>query len=97
MAIHFLNIKTFSKGRGAHATRAAAYRAGERIRDERTNEVYNFSSREDVVHKEFVLPSQLASSADVDWALDRFTLWNAAEHTGRRLNPRVAREDCAAA
>jgi len=92
MAIYFLLIKPFSRGKGARATRAAAYRAGETIRDERTSAVYNFSSRQDVVHKEIVLPSHLADSADVNWARDRSTLWNAAEHAGRKRNSRVARE-----
>src|SRR5258708_28994872 len=92
MAKYFLRIKVFSRGKGARATRAAAYRAGERIRDERTSEVYNFTEREGVVHKEIVLPSQLAGSSDMDWALDRCALWNAAEHAGRRRNARVARE-----
>ena len=35
------------------------YRAGERIRDERTSEVYDHSDRDDVAHKEVVLPSDL--------------------------------------
>jgi hypothetical protein len=92
MATYFLLIKAFSRGKGARATRSAAYRAGETIRDERTSAVYNFSSRQDVVHKEIVLPSQFANSADVNWARDRSTLWNAAEHAGRQRNSRVARE-----
>jgi hypothetical protein len=92
MAKYFLRIKVFSRGKGARATRAAAYRAGERIHDERTGEFYNFTEREGVVHKEIVLPSQFAISVDMDWARDRSTLWNAAEHAGRRRNSRVARE-----
>jgi hypothetical protein len=92
MAKYFLLIRPVSRGKGARATRSAAYRAGETIRDERTGQVYNFSDRGDVVHKEIVLPSQVADSADVSWARDRSTLWNAAEHAGRQRNSRVARE-----
>ncbi len=55
MAKYFLYVKVFSRGEGSRVTRAAAYRAGERIRDERTSEVYNYSGREDVLHKEAVL------------------------------------------
>ena len=58
MAKYFLHIKVFSRGKGNRVTRAAAYRAGERIRDERTSEVYNYSDRQDVLHKEVVLASQ---------------------------------------
>jgi hypothetical protein len=92
MATYFLRVKHVSRGKGARVTRAAAYRAGERIRDERTGAVYNFSNREDVAHKEIVLPSQLVDSAEVNWARDRAKLWNAAEHAGRRRDSRLARE-----
>ena len=92
MASYFLRVKHISRGKGARVTRAAAYRAGERIRDERTSEVYNYSNRSDVTHKEIVLPSQLAERDDMGWARDRSTLWNAAEHAGLRRNSRLARE-----
>src|SRR5438309_2810923 len=92
MAKYFLHIKVFSRGKGSRVTRAAAYRAGERIRDERTSEVYNYSDRHDVLHKEIVLASQLAGRTDTNWARDRAALWNAAEHAGQRRNARLARE-----
>src|SRR5205823_7909529 len=91
MAKYFLHVKVFSRGKGSRVTRAAAYRAGERIRDERTSEVYNYSDRHDVLHKEIVLASQFAGRTDTNWARDRAALWNAAEHAGRR-NARLARE-----
>jgi hypothetical protein len=56
MAIYFLNIKTFGRGGGSSAPSAAAYRAGERIRDERTGRIYDHSERLDVMLMEFVLP-----------------------------------------
>jgi hypothetical protein len=92
MATYFLRVSTFSRAKGARITRLAAYRAGERIRDERTGETYNSSDRQDVVHKEIVLPSHLAESADMEWARNRSALWNAAEHAGRQRNARLARE-----
>jgi hypothetical protein len=91
MAYYMLSVKIFSRGKGGCATRAAAYRAGERIRDERTRSTHNFEYREDVVHKEILLPSQFSSSPEMDWARDRATLWNQVESTDRR-NARVARE-----
>jgi hypothetical protein len=92
MAKYFLLIRVLSRGKGARATRSAAYRAGETIRDERSGQSYNFSDRGDVLYKEIVLPSQLTDMADMGWARDRSTLWNAAEHAGRQRNSRVARE-----
>ncbi len=92
MAVYFLRTKHVSRGKGARVTRAAAYRAGERITDERTGEVHNYSDRRDVAYKEVVLPEDLAGRADMAWTQDRSTLWNAAEHAGRRRNSRLARE-----
>ncbi len=92
MASYFLRSKHISRGKGARVTRAAAYRAGERIRDQRTSEVYDYSDRDDVVCKEVVLPSGLAGREDMAWTQDRAVLWNAAEHAGARRNSRLARE-----
>lgn len=92
MATYFLRSKHFSRGKGSRVTRAAAYRAGERIRDERTGEAYNYSDRHDVAYKEVVLPADLAGRPEMAWTQDRATLWNAAEHAGRRCNSRLARE-----
>jgi len=93
MAIYYLHMKTFGRSAGHRATSAAAYRAGERIRDERSGRVYNHARREDVLHREIVLPTELAAAGTaMDWARDRARLWNAAEHAESRVNARVARE-----
>ena len=91
MAIYFLNIKTFGRGGGSSAASAAAYRAGERIRDDRTGRIYDHSERTDVLHKEIVLPGKFVDD-DMAWALDRASLWNTAEAAESRKNARVARE-----
>jgi ATP-dependent exoDNAse (exonuclease V) alpha subunit len=91
LALYFLNLKTFGRTDGSSAPSAAAYRAGERIRDERTGKIYDHASRQDVLHKEIVLPSDLAGG-DLSWARDRANLWNAAERAETRKNARVARE-----
>jgi ATP-dependent exoDNAse (exonuclease V) alpha subunit len=91
MAIFHLQIKPVSRGAGRSAPAAAAYRAGERIRDERTGVLHNHSRRTDVMHKEILLPSRL-QAAGIAWAADRASLWNAAERAERRHNSRVARE-----
>lgn len=92
MASYFLHVKTFTRGKGSSVTRAAAYRAGARIRDERTSAAYDYAARTDVAHAEIVLPTEYAGRPDMGWALDRHRLWNAAEHAGRRRNSRLARE-----
>lgn len=91
MAVYFLNLKTFGRSYGSSAVSAAAYRAGERIRDERTGRTYDHTDRQDVMHKEIVLPSRFADS-DMSWAMNRAHLWNTAESAESRKNARVARE-----
>jgi hypothetical protein len=91
VAVYFLNIKTFGRSGGSSAVSAAAYRSGERIRDERAGKTYDHSERQDIMHKEIVLPSRFADE-DMTWARDRASLWNAAESAEVRKNARVARE-----
>ena len=91
MAVYFLNLKTFGRSGGSSAVSAAAYRAGERIRDERTGRTYDHTDRQDVLHKEILVPGYLADS-DMSWAKARSQLWNAAESAETRRNARVARE-----
>lgn len=91
MAVYFLNVKTFGRSSGGSAASAVAYRAGERIHDERTGKTYDHTDRRDIMHKEIVLPSRFAD-AEMGWARDRASLWNAAEGAESRKNARVARE-----
>ncbi len=91
MAVYFLHLKTFGRSDGGSAPSAAAYRAGERIKDERTGRTYDHTERRDVMHKEILVPSRYGD-ADIDWARDRSRLWNAAEFAETRRNARVARE-----
>jgi len=92
MAVYFLHVKIFSRANGSRVTKAAAYRSGEHIRDERTGEGYNYTSRTDIAHKEIMLPAEIARQEEMNWARDRSTLWNAAEHAGRLRNSRLGRE-----
>jgi ATP-dependent exoDNAse (exonuclease V) alpha subunit len=91
MAVYFLNLKTFGRSGGSSAVSAAAYRAGERIHDERAGRTYDHSERRDVMHKEIMVPSRFAGE-DMAWARDRASLWNTAESAEVRKNARVARE-----
>jgi ATP-dependent exoDNAse (exonuclease V) alpha subunit len=91
MAIYRLQIESITRGDKHSSVGAAAYRAGERIRDDRTNEVHNHSRRKDVTHKEIMLPGDLAGQ-NMDWALNRASLWNTVENAETRKNSRVATE-----
>ena len=91
MAIYMMKQKTFPRGKGACVVQAAAYRAGERIRDERTERTHSYLGRNDVVYKEVLVPSEFAGNAAIAWTQDRAALWNAVESTDRR-NAQLGRE-----
>ena len=91
MAIFRMEISSVARSAGRRATAAAAYRSGERIRDERTGDLFNHTRRRDVLHTEILLPSQFAGEP-VAWARNRERLWNTAERAEKRHNARVARE-----
>jgi len=91
MAIYMMKQKTFPRGKGACITQAAAYRAGERIRDERTGRTHSYLGRDDVAYKEVIVPSEFAGNAEIAWTQDRAVLWNAVESTDRR-NAQLGRE-----
>jgi hypothetical protein len=91
MAIFRLQITRITRGGEHSSVGAAAYRAGERIRDDRTNEVHNHSRRKDVSHSEIMLPGQV-SGENMDWARNRASLWNSVENAETRKNSRVATE-----
>ncbi|MFN4011592.1 MAG: Ti-type conjugative transfer relaxase TraA [Pannonibacter sp.] len=88
MAIYHLSMKPISRGMGRSAVAAAAYRAGERLTNERDGVTHDFTRRGGVEHSEIVLPR----GSDAEWAKDRATLWNAAEAAEGRKDARVARE-----
>ena len=92
MAIYHFQISSVGRSAGRRATAAAAYRAGERLRDERSGRLYDFSRRKDVMHTEIFLPAHLAGAAAKAWAQEREKLWNTAERAEKQSNSRVARE-----
>jgi ATP-dependent exoDNAse (exonuclease V) alpha subunit len=91
MAIFRLQVTPISRVGGHSSVGAAAYRAGEKIRDDRTNELHNHSRRKDVTHAEILLPAHL-SGESMDWARSRASLWNSVEAAETRKNARVATE-----
>lgn len=92
MAIEFARVSVHSRASGHSAVRGAAYRAGETLHDERTDETARFGHRVDEVgHSEVLLP------AGADPALaDRQALWNAVEaredRSTRRATAQVAKD-----
>ncbi|MGO8598436.1 Ti-type conjugative transfer relaxase TraA [Rhizobium ruizarguesonis] len=88
MAIYHFSMKPIARSGGRSAVASAAYRAAERLTNERDGLTHDFSNRTGVEHAEIVLPA--GSSAY--WAMKRSALWNAAERAEKRSDARLARE-----
>src|SRR3546814_1118381 len=56
MAIFHFSVKVIGRGAGRSAVAAAAYRAGERLHDERLDRAHDFTNKPGVVHSEILLP-----------------------------------------
>lgn len=86
MAIYHCEVKSISRANGRSATAAAAYRAGEKIIDERTLEVHDYTRKRTVISADLIMPS------DVSKKITRAELWNMAEKSEKRKDAKVARE-----
>ena len=88
MAIYHLSMKPVSRASGRSAVASMAYRAGEKLINERDGITHDYTAKQGVEHAEIVLPE----GVNAEWARDRSTLWNAAEFAEKRKDARVARE-----
>lgn len=87
MAIYHCSLRTFSRTQRHSAVAAAAYRAGAKLRDERTGTIHRYENRKGVKSAFIVAPHGVPEKF-----LTRAFLWNAAEIAETRKNSRVARE-----
>lgn len=86
MSIFHCSVKSTSRKHGKSAPAAAAYRAGERIANDRTGRIHDYRYKaRGVLHKEMVFPEGTA-------AVCRADLWNRAEGAEKRHDAKVARE-----
>ncbi len=88
LAIYHLSMKPISRATGRSAVAASAYRAAEKLTNERDGIIHDFTRRDGVEHAGIVI----AQGSGAEWALDRSALWNAAELAEKRIDARVARE-----
>jgi len=87
MAIYHFSAKAISRAAGSSALAAAAYRAGERLHDDRLGRTHDFTNKAGVVHSEVMLPE----GASEAWS-DREKLWNDVEAAELRKDAQLARE-----
>ena len=82
-----MSVKTISRSQGRSSTAASAYRSADKICDERTGEIHDYSNRNGVECSEIITPEN-----SPEWSNDRNELWNHAEDCEKRSNSVVARE-----
>lgn len=87
MAIFHLKAKIHSRTHGKNAIASAAYRAGEKLWDDRLGKMHDYSRKKGVVHREILSPPDVP-----EWVLDREQLWNQVEASEKRIDSQVARE-----
>lgn len=87
MAIYHFSAKVISRANGSSAVASAAYRAAERLHDDRLGRDHDFSNKAGVVHSEIMLPEGAPERLN-----DRTILWNEVEAGEKRKDAQLARE-----
>ncbi|KEO90711.1 conjugal transfer protein TraA [Erythrobacter longus] len=87
MAIFHFSAKVIGRSSGRSAVAAAAYRAGERLHDERIDRTHDFTNKAGVLQSEVMLPKGAPKAF-----ADRATLWNAVEAAEKRKDAQLSRE-----
>jgi len=87
MAIYHFSAKVISRANGSSAVASAAYRAAERLHDDRLGRDHDFSNKAGVVHSEIMAPQGAPERLN-----DRTTLWNEVEAGEIRKDAQLARE-----
>jgi len=89
MALFSMRVQVIKRSAGRSAVAAAAYRACEKLYDERQDMTHDYSRKGGVEHKEILLPDNAPAWVQ---GIDRETLWNAVEANELRKDSQVARE-----
>lgn len=87
MASYHFSAQIIGRSDGRSAIAAAAYRAGERIKDQKNNVIHDYTRRKGVVYAAILAPSGSAA-----FLQRRCDLWNAVERMENRKDAQLARE-----
>lgn len=87
MAIYHLSAQMVKRSEGRSSIAMSAYRSAEKLFDEATEKVKDYTSKTKVFLAEILTPEKAP-----EWAKDRQKLWNKVEATEKRKDAQVARE-----
>src|SRR5208283_3140040 len=91
LAIYHLHVQVISRASGVKGERSAvacaAYRAGEKIRDERIGQEFDYTRKKGVEESMILAPE-----GSPEWVRDRAQLWNQVEAAEIRKDAQLARE-----
>lgn len=87
MAIYHFSAQIISRSNGSSSVGSSAYRSGEKIENERTGEVHDYTRKTGVEYTEILTPVNAP-----DWANDRAKLWNEVEKIEKSKNSQLARD-----
>lgn len=87
MAIYHCAVKIIGRSSGRSSVGAAAYRAGERLENERDGRVHDYTGKGGVTYTEIMTPENAP-----EWAKDREKLWNEVERAEKSIDAQLCRE-----
>lgn len=87
MSIYHCSIKIISRSSGRSAVASAAYRSGEKLYNDETGLIHDFTNKGGVILNEIILPDNAPTKYK-----DRETLWNEVQQIEKRADAQLARE-----
>ena len=85
MALYHFHVSQVSRGAGQSAVASAAYRAGQKLRDNYYGETHDYTKKGGVIMSEILLPDNAPERF-----LDRETLWNEVENVEKNAKAQLA-------
>jgi len=86
VAIYHNSVSVIKRSAGKCSVAAAAYRSGQKLTDERTGIIHDYSRKRGVDYSVILTP------INADWISNRAKLWNAVEAAEKRCDARLAKE-----
>lgn len=87
MAIFHLSVKIISRSKNQSIIAKVAYRAGEKLQDDETAKIYDYTHKKEVVFSEILL----CENAPKEY-LEKKILWSAVQKIEKQSNAQLARE-----